>query len=530
MNTLSYNFQQRLAIIEKNPESLVGFGRGVERETLRVQPNGALSKKTHPYAFGSALTHSTITTDYAESLLEFITPVAKDVDQLFDYLNDIHHYAATKLEHDEALWPISMPCFVDDEDDIELAQFGSSNVGLMKTTYRQGLKNRYGSMMQIIAGVHYNFSLPKDFWATWKTIHQSDLTGQEAQSTGYLGLVRNYLRYGWVIPYLFGASPAVCKSFLQNRESTLNFEHIGKGTIYLPYATSLRMSDLGYTSSSQAGLNISYNSLDEYRQTVRSALHKKTDEFANIGVKVDGKYNQLNDNILQIENELYSSIRPKRVQKNSETPLQALNNHGIEYIEVRSLDVNPFSNVGLTKEQVNFVDLFLTWCAIKDSDPLSNDDALKLKSNFNDIVVDGRNPALSLEIEGENKSIAQWGSFITDELKELAMIFDNSKKVERYTSAINHIAPRFSSPALTSSARVLSEIKENNTDNGPLALALSAKYKQELIDLPYQIYSEDYFDNARKESIEKQKQIEGADTQNFDDFLTQYFIDAEKQS
>ena len=527
---MSYSFQQRLKMIEKNMQSLVGFGRGVERETLRVNGDGSLSQRSHPYAFGSALTHSSITTDYAESLLEFITPVAKDVDQLFDYLNDIHHYAATKLDDNEALWPISMPCFVGDEDDIELAQFGTSNIGTMKTTYRQGLKNRYGSMMQIIAGVHYNFSLPQYFWPTWQAMHQSDLTGEAAQSTGYLGLIRNYLRYGWAIPYLFGASPAVCKSFLQNRETSLNFEHIGKGTIYLPYATSLRMSDLGYTSSSQAGLNISYNTLDEYRHTVRKALHQKADEFTSMGVKVDGKYNQLNDNTLQIENELYSSIRPKRVQKNGETPLQALNNHGIEYIEVRSLDVNPFSSVGLTKEQVNFVDLFLTWCAIKDSAALSDEQATHLKSNFNDIVVNGRDPALTLEIDGKNQSVALWGEWLTGELKELAVVLDKSKSVDRYKCAIEHIAPRFSAPELTSSARVLAYIKDKNIDNGPLALALSSQYKQELIDLPYRIYSEEYFEAARKESLEKQKKIESEDTQSFDEFLVQYFIDAEKES
>ncbi|MGB5446528.1 MAG: glutamate--cysteine ligase, partial [Psychromonas sp.] len=228
---MSLNFKQRLAIFDQQSQSLIGFGRGVEREALRVTADGGLSKNGHPAAFGSALCHGTITTDYAESLLEFITPVAKDVDQLFVYLNDIHHYAAKNLENNETLWPISMPCFVDDEDAVELAQYGKSNVGKMKTTYRQGLKNRYGSMMQVIAGVHYNFSLPAAFWQTWAEVQQSPLSGKEAQSAGYMGLIRNYLRFGWVIPYLFGASPALCKSFLQGKETAFEFSETGKGTV-----------------------------------------------------------------------------------------------------------------------------------------------------------------------------------------------------------------------------------------------------------------------------------------------------------
>lgn len=526
---MSYSYQQRLAMIAKQPQSLVGFSRGVEREALRIRSEGGLSQGFHPYAFGSALTHTLITTDYAESLLEFITPVAKSVDQLFDYLNDIHHYVASNLENNEMLWPMSMPCFVSNEDDIEIAKFGTSNIGKMKTIYRQGLKNRYGSMMQIIAGVHYNFSFPQQFWPVWKAVQQSNLTGKSLQSAGYLGLTRNFLRYGWVIPYLFGASPTVCGSFLQKcKESKLNFIKIGNGTFYLPYATSLRMSDLGYTSLSQAGLNVNYNSLDEYRSSVRSALHKKTPEFQSVGIKVNGKYNQLNDNILQIENELYSPIRPKRVQNKGETPLQALNDRGIEYIEIRSFDVNPFSNVGLTKQQVDFTDLFLIWCTIKGSASFSDAEALHFKSNFNDIVTDGRNPQLTLEIDGQNKSVARWGEWMINELKEIAVILDKINKTDDYECVINQIAPQFVNANLTFSARILADIKDKNIDRGLTALDLSQEYKQQLIDLPYCIYSQSHFENARKTSIEKQQQIEDNDMQSFDKFLRQYFKDSEK--
>jgi glutamate--cysteine ligase len=525
---LSFDFKQRLDIIANQSHALVGFGRGIEREALRVKRDGKLSENAHPYAFGSALCHDSITTDFAESLLEFITPVAKNVEQLFDYLNDIHHYAAKHLENDESLWPISMPCFVKSEDNIELAQYGDSNIGKMKTAYREGLKNRYGSMMQIISGVHYNFSLPASFWKTWAEIHQSELSGSDAQSAGYLGLVRNYFRYGWVIPYLFGASPALCKSFLQGKETNLNFKKVGKGTIYLPYATSLRLSDLGYTNSSQSSLNICYNSVDNYIASVRQALNKKAPEFKDLGIKSGSDYVQLNDNVLQIENELYASIRPKRVQQGKETPSQALNARGVEYIEIRSLDVNPFSKVGITEEQVNFLDLFLTWCAIKPSAEISAIQSQHFSENLNAIVTEGRNPELTLEIDAQTNSVAGWGEWLTNELKALAIVLDNSGKEERYKEAIAHIAPRFSAPELTSSARIIKQIVEQNSDNGPLALNLSQQYKQELIEQPYKIWSDQYFESQKNDSLKKQQNIEQSDDVNFDTFLENYFIHSEK--
>jgi glutamate--cysteine ligase len=526
---LSLDFQQRLTIIGQQSESLIGFGRGIEREALRVNSDGKLSQYGHPYAFGSALCHQSITIDFSESLLEFITPVAKDSDQLFAYLNDIHHYAAKNLENNETLWPISMPCFVENEDEIELGQYGSSNVGLMKTAYRQGLKNRYGGMMQIISGVHYNFSLPESFWSTWSEIQGLDLPAEDLKSAGYLGIIRNYFKYGWVIPFLFGASPALCESFVQGKKTDFKFKKIGKGTIYLPYATSLRLSDLGYTNSGHSSLKISYNSLEEYLDSVRQALRKKSPKFKKLGIKKDNKYVQLNDNVLQIENELYTSIRPKRVHQGNETPSQALRSRGIEYIEIRSLDVNPFSKVGITEEQVNFLDLFLTWCAIIPSEEISELQSSHFADNLNKIVTEGRKPGLQLEIDGCEQTVAQWGEWLTAQLKELATVFDKNGKSLRYQQAIAHIAPRFAAPELTSSARILQIIKEKNTDNGPLALSLSKTYKAELIAQEYQIWSDQHFEQEKLNSLQKQQKIENADTLNFDQYLQQYFIQSEKK-
>ena len=525
---MSKNFQQRINFLSEHPECFIAFGRGIERETLRVNEDGSLSQTGHPSAYGCALTHTSITTDFAESLLEFITPVARNVDELFHYLSDIHHHVVVNLPSEQYLWPMSMPCYVGSEDAVQLAQYGTSNIGKMKTAYRQGLKNRYGSMMQVISGVHYNFSLPSVFWDNWAELHGSPLTGQDAQSAGYMGLIRNYLRYGWVIPYLFGASPAICKSFLQGKETKFSFENIGKGTIYLPYATSLRLSDLGYTSNSQSDLNICYNNLDSYLGSVRTALNKKDPEFTAMGVEKDGELIQLNDNVLQIENELYASIRAKRVQKDNETPSQALRARGIEYIEIRSLDVNPFCKLGITEEQVNFLDLFLTWCASVESPELSMEEYQACSDNFTEVVLRGRDPELTLNISEETKDVAGWGEWLNSQLSEMAILLDKNQSDRRYQNAMLHISPRFESPEQTSSARILKRIKDSQGDNGSLALDLAKQYKTQLQEQPFYIWSENDFLQQREQSIEKQKNIEESDKLTFPDFLIDYFANAQK--
>ena len=278
---------------------------------------------------GSALTHDSITTDYSESLLEFITPPESNPEKTLDQLRDIHKYVMANIG-EERLWPISMPCYINSEDQIPIARYGTSNVAKMKTLYRVGLKNRYGSMMQAIAGVHFNFSLPEEFWQHWLEKAEGAKHDKDAVSAAYFGLIRNYRRFCWLIPYLFGASPALCGSFIKGKESTLPFKKLGEGTYYLPYATSLRMSDLGYTNSAQSDLAICYNQVDSYINSLRGAINTPSSEYEKFAGKVDGQYQQLNANVLQIENELYSPIRPKQPTKSLEKPTDALAERGSE--------------------------------------------------------------------------------------------------------------------------------------------------------------------------------------------------------
>ncbi len=514
-------FAERLQTVANKPEVFQKFSRGLERESLRYTPEGALTQTPHPKALGAALTHRWITTDFAESLLEFITPVSHEVDTLLAQMSDIHHFAQTKLG-DEKLWPLSMPCYVGSEEGIVLAQYGSSNTGKMKTLYREGLKRRYGSLMQIISGVHFNFSFPESFWDALFG-EQEESVRQASKSAAYFGVIRNYYRFGWLIPYLFGASPALCSSFLQGRKTDLPFESIGK-TLYLPYATSLRLSDLGYTNSAQSVLQIGFNSIEQYLQGLNEAIRTPSAEFAKLGVKVEGEYRQLNSNVLQIENELYAPIRPKRVTQSGERPSQALARAGVEYIEVRSLDVNPFSPIGISEDQVRFLDLFLAWTALSDSDPMDGCELACWRDNWRKVVLEGRKPGLELQIgcHGEVLTLQAWAKRVFADLRVIAETMDAALGGDAYQAVCAKLETWIENPELTLSAQILAEIKQHG-GLGKTGCALGNEYRAVNLQHQYQFYSQDEMEQEVRRSTQAQADIEAKETLNFDAYLMQYF-------
>src|ERR1700761_2244748 len=215
-------FERRLSALINSgqPQVLQGGRKGVEKESLRVRPDGALASTPHPLSLGSALTNAHITTDYSESLIELVTPAFTASWELLQYLLDLHQFVYRHLG-DELLWATSMPCAIERDEDIPIAQFGNSHVGMMKTIYRRGLGLRYGRMMQAISGVHFNYSFPLAFWEVYAHILQSRDHGTQFVSARYFDLLRNYRRYGWIVLYLFGVSPVVCKSFLKGRDVQL---------------------------------------------------------------------------------------------------------------------------------------------------------------------------------------------------------------------------------------------------------------------------------------------------------------------
>ncbi|PPI88471.1 glutamate--cysteine ligase [Candidatus Pantoea edessiphila] len=510
-----------LSWLKNQPYDFKNINRGIERETLRVTNHGNIANSNHPKLLGSALKNEWITTDFSESLLEFITPVDSRIEYMFSFLRDIHRYVA-RILNEELMWSLSMPCRIEDENKIKLANYGTSNIGLMKTLYRKGLKNRYGAMMQTISGIHYNFSLPILFWQEWANFRKLR-NCKETVSTGYLTLIRNYHRFGWIISYLFGASPAIYSNFIQRNNITLPFETNNKDTFWLPYATSLRLSDIGYSNKYQNILKITFNSLEEYVHILRNAVNTPFKKFAEIGIKdKDGNRIQLNTNILQIENEFYSPIRPKCATHFSEVLSDALLKNGIEYIEIRSLDINPFSAIGIDKTQIYFLDLFLIWCILIDVSEMTIEELHYSKKNWKIVTLEGRKPNKKINIGHNNKkySILDVGKIIFDDLYKLAEILDMNQNSVKYQKICDQFLLYLYDPELTYSARILNIIKKEGIISA--GLSLSKKYHNLLRLEPLHLLQEKDFKIKARNSILEQKRIENSDLLEFDDYLNNF--------
>src|SRR5579862_4684728 len=447
-------FERRLAafINGGQPEILQGGRKGVEKESLRVTPTGALAQTMHPRLLGSALTNEHITTDYSESLIELVTPAFTTSWELLQYLLDLHQFVYRHLG-DELLWATSMPCAIQRDEDIPIAQFGTSHVGTMKNVYRRGLGLRYGRMMQAISGVHFNYSFPLPFWEMYADIRESRERGTDFISSSYFDLLRNYRRYGWIVLYLFGVSPVVCKSFLKGRSADL--PEFTANTAYEPYATSLRMSDVGYRNRNQSALSVSVNSLSEYVRDLTRAISTVHPPYEALGVKVDGEYRQLNANILQIENEYYSFIRPKRVARSGERPTKALKRAGVEYVEVRALDVSAFDPVGVNQNKLRFLEAFLALCLLKESPMIGAEEQRSLDQNHLTVARRGREPGLTLWRDGRGVPMREWARELIDSLSGICEILDRGDASRPYSAALADQRAKVDDVSLTPSARLL---------------------------------------------------------------------------
>jgi len=425
---------------------------------------------------------------------------------------------------DELLWATSMPSITHGDADIPIAQFGNSNIGRMKTVYRNGLGIRYGRVMQAISGVHFNYSFPETMWDPWAELLQSRVRGQDFISERYFHLLRNYRRHGWLVLYLFGVSPVVCNSFLRGRNVTL--PRLSKDTSYEPYATSLRMSDLGYRNRNQAGLSVSVNSLDEYVRDLSRAISTPHPPYEQLGVEVNGEWRQLNANILQIENEYYSFIRPKRVARSGERPTKALQRAGVEYVEVRALDVSAFDPVGVNQNKLRFLEVFLALCLMKDSPPIATWEHETLDQNHVIVARRGREPGLTLKRDGRDVSMNQWARELIDSMQGIAEVLDRGDPTKPYSAALAVQAAKISEVELTPSARMLRELETTGESFFELALRMSRLHKEYFLALyAPNVGRQAEFRAAADESLEAQAAIEAKDSKSgvsFEQYLAEY--------
>ena len=504
--TASSTLSQRLQAL--GSERLTGMRRGIEKESLRSRPDGLLALTPHPAGLGSALTHPHITTDYSESQLELITGVHASVDGCLDELTRIHQFTLRTLaaQGDEMLWASSMPCGLPTDETIPLGRYGSSNVGRAKSVYRMGLGHRYGRRMQTISGIHYNWSMPG------------------VGSAEYFSLIRNFRRHAFLLLVLVGASPAVCGSFVEGREHELQV--LAGRTLHMPHGTSLRMGRLGYQSDAQASLCVSYNGLEGYAASLQDALTRPWPAYEALGIRnPGGDYLQLATTLLQIENEFYGTIRPKRTIKQGERPLHALRERGVEYVEVRLLDLDPFEPIGINAQTLRFLDTFLLHCLVSDSANDTPAEVAEMAHNQHLTAARGREPGLQLQRDGQPVTLTDWGHELLAAMAPVAQRLDREEPsgTTPHADALAAMVQRLNALDTSPSARVLAGVcaRADQSFVG-FVRERSAHTHQHLLGLPWTPEQQAAFEAETRQSLADQKAIEDTDTMPFEIYRQEY--------
>jgi glutamate--cysteine ligase len=519
------DLKQALRILSapENLNLLTSIRRGIEKESLRVTPEGKLAMTPHPKGLGSALTHPRITTDFSEALIELITPPSTDIASTLQTLADIHRVTYDNIG-DELLWVNSMPCALGDDSSIPIARYGTSNVAKMKEVYRTGLGNRYGRLMQTIAGIHYNWSAPDECINLLQTACGNSDSFQTFKTNAYFGLIRNFRRHTWLLLYLFGAAPAVCKSFVRDRPHQLVPLGDDSHTLHSPYATSLRMGDLGYQSSAQESLYVCYNNIDAYTRTLKDALATPYADYEALGLKdAEGNYLQLNTHLLQIENEFYSTVRPKRTTRSGETPLKALRERGIEYVEVRCIDLNPFVPLGIDREQADFLDIFLLYNLLIESEGIDEEEYQEILQNQLNTVYEGRKPGFSLRRRGKPIELRHWGTELLTAMAPVATMMDSAFASNRFSQCLARMQARLDDSEQTPSARILTALQEQKVTYFQWGLNKSREHKANIQATDVDAETAAAYREMAKQSLLDQAQIEAADNRTFEEYVAAYY-------
>ncbi|MGT2469415.1 glutamate--cysteine ligase [Paraburkholderia terrae] len=512
----------RLSVLTSGPQrdALTTGLRGIEKESLRVTSDGHLAMTPHPRALGSALTHPSLTTDYSEALLELITSAEHDAATTLECLDTLHRFVYSAIG-DEVLWNNSMPGVLPEDDEIPIADYGTSNIGKLKYVYRVGLALRYGRTMQCIAGIHYNYSLNEEVWRLLHADQQSTANAVDFQSDRYLALIRNFRRTSWLLMYLFGASPALDRRFLRGRANTL--ETFDADTLYRPYATSLRMSDLGYSNTTaQAALHADYDTLPGYLDALAKAVSQPYPQYEAIGTQRDGEWVQINTNVLQIENEFYSTIRPKRVTYPGERPLHALWARGVQYVEVRCMDIDPFEPTGISLEAARFLDAYLLVCALDESAPLPPPAYTEANQNFGRVTMEGRKPGLELVRDGQPVKMLDWANELLAKIDHAAAALDAIRGDDSHARSVATQRAKLADASLTPSARVLQIMRDKQQSFLDFGLAQSVAHAEHFRARPLDEAQTQEFAALATRSLAEQAKLEREEVGSFDAFVAAY--------
>lgn len=498
------------------PELLTGNQLGLEREALRTTAAGQVATTPHPRAIGDKLSHPEITVDFSEGLLEFVSRPHQQLDALLDEMQSLHNFVARSLHADEMLWAMSMPppaC----EQDIQIADFGRSASGLMKQVYRQGLAARYGKIMQIISGVHFNFSVDPRFIAEMQKASASALEEQDYRNQFYFRLIRGFDQHAWLLPYLFGASPIAARSSVAAELHWL--KPLDEQYVHGEFATSLRMSDIGYQSPAQSELFISHKNIDAYVRELVLATRTPWPDYQKLGVRRGDDWVQLSGNILQIENEYYSAIRPKQIADRGQRPACALKNRGVSYIEVRLLDVDPFDSLGISPDTANFMQVFMMACLAWGE----NDGGRQQQGKHNRgmAIRHGRDPKLQLMRHLGPVSLRDWADECLDDCAVIAECLDQVDGDSRYSRAIRVQREKWSDTDKLPSQRVMNESAKEGYHSW--ASSLSRRYSHDFANAAMGQARLDELQATARQSLEQTAALEAEDSGDLSAYVADYF-------
>jgi glutamate--cysteine ligase len=464
---MDWNFSQISGLFSNDKSSLLLDGKwGIEKESQRVRASGELALTRHPSAFGDKLENPHVTTDFSESQIELATSPFGSVEEAYEHLIKLQLQVEKELG-EELLWPLSMPPRLPAEEDILIARFGDSPEGKEREIYRSGLALRYGKKMQMICGIHYNFSFGTEMLDYLYSLFGNGKEKRTFTDELYFALTRNFLRYRWLLIYLFGASPTIDSTYYSVicRELKLIENCYPEFCIpnfnYEQYATSLRVSRFGYSSSVQGKNGLYFNSLEEYIKEIRKLLSTKSRKFMKLGTYKNGKQIQLNDNMLQKENEFYSSIRLKQNTEIGETQLDALEKRGVQYTEIRILDLNPFEKAAISLNQLYFLQVFMLFCLFEKSEYIRERELREMNRNHHLVSLLGRKQKLVLyKYDKGPEALKDWAEEIFKKLKSIAFIMDMADQDNKYQDCVDQEYKKVLDPSLLPSALIRKEMEE----------------------------------------------------------------------
>ena len=433
------------------PEEILEGNFGLEKEGLRINKKGELSLTPHPKSFGNKLTNPFITTDFSESQVEIVTPTFKSINDVYQCLSFLVDIVNTSIPDDEFIWNQSIPCILPEDDKIPLAYYEGKK-GEESRNYRIKLAKKYGTKKQMISGIHYNFSFKEENIEKLYDKLNPELSYKNFKNEVYLKVVRNYLRYKWLIIYLTGCSVACHSSFTEECLQLMKLDD-NNGGFYSNQGPSFRNSKIGYKNL--------------------EALFPRYDSINNF---VDDVNTYIKKGILSEAKELYTQIRLKPT--NPSEYLDSLKEDGILYLEVRSIDINPFDKCGISKEDMEFVHLFIIYLLLKNE---SEYNYWQQEGLLNEELVaeSAFNQDTRLLKDGKKIQLSVWASEIIDEISDMNNYLNLGK-----SEIIKNINDRISNPEKNYGKELIKIIENKGFIESNLSIAINNKETSEkLIDL-----------------------------------------------